>query len=209
MNAPADDNPYAPPVAADSVLVPPEVAFIQKKSLVVPRAWQSPRICMLTGKTEDLRPCRKRLLPANPLGVLIVLMIASYQLSEGRYFGVLFLAVALLILSIVRKKDFVDIHLSGSAARKHRLQLAIYWIMSGILLILVFKGVYNTPPSAAFLVAMLLALGLSQVRSFRIGRMHRHRFWLSNIPPEVMRAIVRMDGEKAASQESCFPLLRF
>ncbi|MDB6136557.1 MAG: hypothetical protein JWM59_4800 [Verrucomicrobiales bacterium] len=209
MNDPAAENPYAPPTAADSAPVPPEVAFIQKKSLVVPKAWKSPRICILTGKTQGLSPCRKRLLLANPLGVLIVLIIATYQLSAGHYFGVLFLAVALLILSIVRKRDFVEIYLNGSAARKHQLHLTIYWIMAGILLILVFKGVYSSPPGAALLVAMLLALGLSQIRSFRIDKIHRRRLWLSNIPPEIMRTIVRMDEEKAASHESWFPPPRF
>ncbi|RYY51867.1 MAG: hypothetical protein EOO09_22755 [Chitinophagaceae bacterium] len=87
MNDSADDNPYAPPTAEVNVPTPPAAAFIQKKFLVVPVGWQSPPVCILTGKTVDLLPHRKTVFWTNPWIVSIISAFSLYQIFKNNEIG--------------------------------------------------------------------------------------------------------------------------
>lgn len=55
MNLTADDNPYAPPTVSNPVGEPVWPEYGETKFLVVPRSWQSPPVCLLTGATDGLQ----------------------------------------------------------------------------------------------------------------------------------------------------------
>lgn len=198
-----DDNPYAPP---QSDVVEGSLAFtaakMERKCLVVPRVWQSPPVCLLSGGTEDLIAAK----PVRRVAVLPVigLLLLSVVIAAGGN-----MAVPLILLagsfactllpggpSLFRLVGRADIHwfLTAGMARRRRWQLRIRLLMIAATMVLPQLFRHNSSLYVVSLFVVALA-GLTKliVPDFLTVRITADTVSFLGLPEEVMEIIVQLD----------------
>lgn len=188
MNEPDTINPYAAPAA--EIISPPalRLARIEKKMLVVPKDWQAPPVCFLTGTTEDLLPPRrKRLAWLHPAWLLLFLLLRL---------------ISLLVLVFLQKRGKIYYQLNRAAAARQRKKLLINWgiFLTGVgLSVIGYKG----PGGTAILISvggMLIllsgVLAYTMCRTFYARRIAGNFIWLGGVRREVMEEIVRLEEQR-------------
>lgn len=186
MNEPPYLNPYAAPSADLGVSASSQHSWIEKKSLVVPKDWQSPPICLLTGATTDLTPVRKKALTWVHPGLMVLILLGI---------------IGIIAVLLLQKKGTIHYYLSQEKAAEIRRKLAVNWSIfaSGAFLIsLLF--IMERPIAGLTLFGFLLLLisgilAATVCRSVRPGKITRTHIWLTNIPLSVREQIVAMEQE--------------
>lgn len=196
MSEPTPINPYAAPAAELIPLLQVRLARIEKKFLVVPKDWQSPRICLVTGSTVDLLPKRRRLAWLHPAWLLLFLLL--------RFFS-------LLILVFLQRGGRINYYLSREAASRQRKRLLINWsiFLAGIVAsVLGYKSVGGAAILifvGSMLVILSAVLGITMCRRFYARRIAGNFIWLAGLRPEVMREIVRLEEQQLDQRQPVAP----
>jgi hypothetical protein len=174
-------NPYAVP--ASPLVLPPSLtsARIEGAKLAIPKDWQSPPVCLLSGDIQDLTPLRRaRLTWMNP-GFLLFIFLSP----------ILFVLIALL----VQKKGKIYYHLSAAQAAQRKQRLQTNWTLFASA-VLAFVAAYiwsSIAAGAAGVVLLLLCLILAVTwcRLLKVAKIDKTTIWLTGIPFPVMLRIVQ------------------
>jgi hypothetical protein len=183
MGNPLTDNPYSVPLGV--IVQPPQMnrARIEGKSLVVPREWHSPRICLFTGVTSPLTAARKAKLNWSSPALLVLLMLG--------------VVVYVIVAAIVQKKGTLHYFLSEAKAAQSRRR---YWMNWGLLLVslglFVAGAVFKTIAFAWMGGLCLLTCLIGAATWCRLivpSRIDNTFMWISGIPLPVMQQIIAME----------------
>lgn len=198
----SDENPYAPPRSGVDGAGPLlSLARIDRKCLVVPRDWQSPRICLLSGNTENLTP-------AKPIRwVAVVPVIGLLLLSVITAFGSAAVSLILLTGAAVsfalpqgpnpfRLFGATDIHwfLTRRMARSRKWQ----WRLRTLFITAALLLPKFLPASSSFYLASMLCFALAALTrmlapEFLTNRITGDSVSFLGIPEEVMEKVVQAD----------------
>lgn len=187
-------NPYAVPeseiVMSESGMPEPgrtAGVWIEKNCLVVPRGWESPAVCLLTGVATGLRPQqRKWLFWANPAWYLLIFVLGF---------------LALFLIGILQRKGGIYYYVSHSAAAKiqKRRMINLGLFLIGLLMVILsfspFGG--DSGPLLVFPGLLLLltsgVLATTWCRAFYARKISRTHIWIAKIPSPVRKIIVEME----------------
>lgn len=185
-------NPYAVPES--EITLPPRPAdiWIEKNFLVVPRDWEGPEVCLLTGATADLLPRRGKWLTwASPVWYLLIFILGF---------------LALLVIALLQRKGRIYYYISRSAAaeiRKRRvINLCLFAI--GLLMVILsfpaFAGDFKSWLVLPGLILLLTSgvLAATWCRPFYARRISRTHIWIAKIPARVRTALVEMERTAAS-----------
>ncbi len=173
MSEPVPINPYAVPATWLVSQALADLARIEGNHLVVPKDWQSPPVCLLTGETNPLTPVRRAKLSwSNPMFIFLI------GAERGTF----------------------HYYLSAAQASHARKRLLGNWGIFGASL-LSFTGAFSDGSvGLAWLGVTLLLLCLifatTVCRLIKVAKMDKTTIWLRGIPRLVLELIVRMDQEQ-------------
>jgi uncharacterized membrane protein len=178
-------NPYEAPKSVDLLAPSADQIVYDGKSLMIPKHFTFPPICLKTGAATDLAPQRRRKLSWYPplLAILIVLNILIF----------------VLVAACVSKKGEIYFHLSKEVARKRRNVLLRNWGLFGLSIVAgcLAIGSQSTPLGVASAVLFLLTIILSTVASRFLWakRIDKTHIWLCGVPDEIAQALVRSQAQ--------------
>lgn len=186
MSQPPHVNPYAAPGADIAIPSSAQRTWIEQKALVVPKDWQSPAICLRSGATTDLTPVRKKRLSwSNPAMIVLI------------FLGI----IGILALVLLQKRGTIYYYLSKGVVEKMRKNLLINCGFFGLGVCLLAFELTSTKAAGWLVLADLLVviisaiLGLTWCRPIKTSKIDKTHIWLTGIPPEIRKAIVRMEQE--------------
>lgn len=186
MSAQDNINPYAAPASELVMPASSQHSWIEKKSLVVPKDWQSPPICLLTGTTTDLTPIRKKTLAWSHPGALLLIILGI---------------IGIVAIALLQKRGTIHYYLSREKAAKIRRNLTVNWLVFGAGVLLIFMPSYMGRPALDVLLAGLALILTSAVlastlcRPIRPGKITQTHIWLTNIPLQVREQIAAMEAD--------------
>lgn len=209
----SDENPYAPPLSG----VDEDTgqlwirARIDRRCLVVPRDWRSPRMCLLSGDVENLRPAKSigwvAVVPV--IGLLVIAVITAARSVIVPLFVLAAAGVCCLLPqgpNLFRLFGTTDIHwfLSRRMARRRKWQRRLRIMIIAAVVIL---PKILVPGSNFYLVSMFFfpLAGLTRMLApeFITVRITGDSVSFLGIPEEVMEKIVQLDlGRPPALQHA-------
>ncbi|MDB6136555.1 MAG: hypothetical protein JWM59_4798 [Verrucomicrobiales bacterium] len=185
-------NPYAVPESEIVVPEQTEGARIEGKCLVVPKDWQSPPICLLTGDTTDLSALRrKKLTWIHPAWFILFFIIRL---------------VALLVFILLRKKGEIHYCISQPLAAKLKRRRTINWCIFGTGLLTAvlpmagtgFDIILQFVLTGFILIVLSGVLATTWCRPFYARKIDKTHIWIAKIPARVREAIVGMERTAVA-----------
>ena len=174
------ENPYAPPTTQDLLAPTTGLIRIEGKSLVVPKGYIFPAVCLKTGATDDLAPRERRKFSwSNPkLALLILINLFIYA----------------IVAAIVSKRGEVQFQLSRNVARKRRNTVLRNWGLFLLAIGCFVGGGYTGQPMllCAGAIALLLCviLGFVAARFLWPQKVDATHIWIRGIPENVAEALV-------------------
>jgi hypothetical protein len=174
-------NPYAAPKTAANLLATnlQQISY-DGESLMIPKHFVFPPVCLKTGAVSDLTPQRRRKLSWYPplLGLLIILNLLIFA----------------IVAACVSKKGEIYFQLSSEVARKRRNALLRNWGIFALGIVCIPLAVVNRSTIFGLLatacILTALILGLVASRFLWAKRIDATHIWLRGVPDEVARALV-------------------
>lgn len=180
-------NPYQAPKSIDFVAADVGGIVYDGKTLMIPKQFTFPAVCLKTGAVTDLTPPQRRKLSWYPplVGLLIIVNILIFA----------------IVAACVSKKGEIHFQLTNAVARKRRNTLLRNWAIFGISVglicggaatrngLLIFGGIFG------LLVAFILACVAS--RFLAAKRIDKTHIWLTGVPDDVARALATGYGRMA------------
>jgi len=178
-------NPYEAPKSSDLLATGVAQIVYDGKTLMIPKDYTFPPICLKTGATTDLAQQKTRKFSWFP--PLVVLLI---------FFG---LIVFLIVAVCVSKKGEIRFQVTNEVARKRRKALLRNWCLA--LLTVALGGLaiaaQSGPLGIAAAICFLLTLGFSIAAGqfLSVKRIDKTHIWLLGIPGDVARTLVAQQGQ--------------
>ena len=182
-------NPYAAPKTTDLLAPNADQIIYDGESLMIPKRFTFPAICLKTGAVNDLLPPRRRKLSWYPplLALLLILNVLIF----------------LIVAAFVSKRGEIYFYLSREAARKRRNVLLRNWMLLALSIVLGAVGIANQNPMligvAGLLVLAALILGIVASRFLWAKRIDATHIWLRGVPDEIARALAVSHGRPNAA----------
>jgi hypothetical protein len=179
------ENPYLPPQSDTSIQATPLTLEFDGKSLIVPRNFTFPAMCIKTGVLTDLGPQRVRNMAWYPPLTFLLFFIGG---------PILFLLIGMFF----KKTGVVRFHISREIAQKRRKRLLRNWALFALSIVLfVVAGMIDDGRlGIAGLVVSVLCLIFSVVESqfLTTVKIDKNRIWLRGIPEAIARVLVASNG---------------
>jgi hypothetical protein len=191
------DNPYLPPTSDTSIQPTRSTLIYDGQSLIAPRYFTFPAICLKTGTVDDLAPLQSRKLSYLPRAAFLVLFIG----------GPLLLGIVALIAS---KRGVIQFHVSRSVAERRRKAILRNWLVfSFSVALFVLAGAMSDSRVAALggislLICMILSVVTSQQFIYP-AKIDETKIWLRGVPESVARVLVEQCATTAESAPQTEP----
>lgn len=177
-------NPYAPPKNADSLAPSKDEILYDGETLMIPKKFTFPPVCLKTGAVTDLTPPQRRKLAWYPplLAILLIVNILIFA----------------IVAAIVSKKGEIHYQLSRTIAAKRRNALVRNWVLVGAGIGCGALALTNPNPAliltAVVLILSGLILSLVASRFLWAKRIDKTHIWLGGVPDHVARALAASHG---------------
>jgi hypothetical protein len=177
-------NPYEAPKTKDFLAANADQITYDGKTLMIPKHYTFPPVCLKTGAIDDLTPQRRRKLSWYPPLLIILLFI-----------NILIFAI---IAACFSKKGEIYFQLSREVARKRRNTILRNWGLFAFSLALgiIAVGSESGGLGLAAIAMLLITIGFSIAASRFLSakRVDKTHIWLCGVSDSVARALVVTQG---------------